>query len=120
MAQRRIKGNRTYYFFSIFQRHIVSSTKGGGGTAAFKNQLSPEGNLLVDDIEVKSAQRLLQIISEQSKYEFDWKQVPIHYNVAARAAEDAVVGLQLSSFHLNTARETENANVFHASLEVVY
>lgn len=28
VAQCRIKGNRTYYFFSIFQRHIVSSTKG--------------------------------------------------------------------------------------------
>lgn len=54
------------------------------------------------------------------KYEFDWKQVPIHYNITAGTAEDAVVGLQLSSFHLNTARETENANVFHASLEVVY
>lgn len=54
VAQCRIKGKRTYYFFppTIFQRHIVSSTKGGESTA-FKNLLSPEGNLPVDDIEVK-------------------------------------------------------------------
>lgn len=48
------KGEKNLLFFppTIFQRHIVSSTKGGESTA-FKNLLSPEGNLPVDDIEVK-------------------------------------------------------------------
>ena len=71
----RDKREYNVLFFSIFQRHIVSSTK--GRTAPFANQLNPEGNLLVDDIEVKSAHRVGSIapqiihLSSLSAYEFD-------------------------------------------------
>lgn len=66
------KRKRNLLFFLYFSKAHCKQHK-SGETVAFKNLLSPEGNLPVDDIEVKkkSVQRLLHIISEQSSQSKD-------------------------------------------------
>ncbi|KAF0034549.1 hypothetical protein F2P81_012307 [Scophthalmus maximus] len=60
-------------------RHAHCKQHKRGRTAPFTNQLSPEGNLLVDDIEVESAQRVGHIarqrihLSRLPVHEFDWE-----------------------------------------------